>query len=58
MTAKKKSPAKKAAAKKTPAKKAAKTPDLADPDKCMHPRASLKQFGWGTVCGQCGKRYR
>lgn len=54
--------AKKQPAKKAPAKKklapAAPTEELANPDQCNHPRSNMLQFGWGTVCGDCGKRYR
>ena|SRR5688572_31050968 len=26
------------------------------PTTCPHPREGRKQFAWGTICGQCGKK--
>lgn len=34
------------------------TEPAASPSKCAHPKAQLKKFSWGSVCGVCNNRVR
>lgn len=45
----------------SPAKRPAKSkpkaePKLANPATCPHPKAKRNVFGWGTICGRCGRK--